>query len=308
MTREAGTRAGTSWLPLLALVAISSIWGLTWVVQKAALQYAGPFVLAAQRCVGGAVALCLVARLTGRPLRVVAPWRMLPIALTQVTGFMAFQNWALVATGAGKAAVLIFTMPVWTLLLAGPVLGERVRGLQWVAAGTALAGLTLIIGPWQLQVGLVGTVLGLAAAVCWATGTVLVKRLRRTQDVDAVVLTTWQMVIGTVPLVAIAFAVPHRPTVWSPAYAASLLFLSLCSTALAWWLWSYILNRLPAWEASLSVIGTPAIAIVSSAVLLGERFRPREVGGMLLIGAGLALLTVAGWRAQRRAPNPSLAR
>jgi drug/metabolite transporter (DMT)-like permease len=47
---------------------------------------------------------------------------------------MIFQTWALVEGGPGKTAVLIFTMPIWTLLLAWPILGERVRGKQWLAA------------------------------------------------------------------------------------------------------------------------------------------------------------------------------
>lgn len=72
---------------------------------------------------------------------------MLAIVLTQVTGFMIFQTWALVEGGAGKTAVLIFTMPIWTLLLVSFFLGERIRGKQWLAAASTLTGLKIFIEP-----------------------------------------------------------------------------------------------------------------------------------------------------------------
>lgn len=291
--RDAGWRAPAA-LALLCL-----IWGLTWVVAKVALGYAPPLALAATRCVGGAIALICVTRASGRRLSLVAPWQTLMIALTQVTGFMGFQTWALVEGGPGKTAVLIFTMPIWMLLLARPVLGERIRGLQWLAALATLAGLTLIIAPWDLRSSVLTQVLGMAAALCWAVATVLVKRLQRSHDVDTLALTTWQMLIGTLPLVVLLWLVPERPTAWGAPYLGCLVFLSVCSTALAWWLWSWVLTRVPAWEASLSVLGTPVVAIVASAIWIGERFRVVEVAGMALIGSGLALLSLVGWLSGR---------
>jgi drug/metabolite transporter (DMT)-like permease len=294
------TNAVRAWAPLLALAALSLIWGATWVVAKEALAYAPPFALAAQRCVGAALSLVLVMKLSGRRMRLVAPGQTLAISLTQVVGFMVFQTWALVESGPGKTAVLIFTMPIWTLLLARLVLGERIRGMQWLAALSTLAGLVLVIAPWSIQASPLGKGLGVAAALCWGVGTVLVKRLRATHDTDLLALTTWQMLLGTVPLLVLAAAIPEAPTQWSASYAGILLFMSLGSTALGWWLWIYILDRVPAWEASLSVLGTPVVAIVSSSLLLGEQFRVREVAGMALIGAGLALLSFFGWLAARR--------
>ena len=71
-------------------------------------------------------------------------------------------------------------------------------------------------------------------------------------------------------------------------------FMPVISTALCWWLWINLLDRVPAWEASLSVLGTPVVAIVSARLMLGGDFRFGEVTGILLIGAGLALLSLIG--------------
>jgi drug/metabolite transporter (DMT)-like permease len=288
------------WLLPLGLFILSVTWGYTWVLAKQALEYAPPFAFAAERCVGGALALFVALKLMGRPFKLIAPGATFTIGLFQMTGFMAFSTWALVEGGPGKTAVLIFTMPIWTLLIAGPILGERVRGKQWLAAASTLTGLVLIIEPWSMQSSLFSKFLGVMAALCWAIGTVLIKRLRSRQLIDLLSLTTWQMLIGSVPLVLLAVLVPEHATDWTAAYIGILAFMSVISTALCWWLWITLLDRVPAWEASLSVLGTPVVAIVSSRLMLGEDFKLSEMMGILLIGTGLALLSLIGWAASRR--------
>lgn len=286
----------------MALLVLSLAWGFTWVLTKQGLAYASPLAFAAQRCVGGALALFLALRLLGRPMRLVAPAKTLIIALVNVAAFLIFQTWALVEGGAGKTAVLNYTMPIWTLLLAWPFLGERIRGLQWLAAISALGGLTLVVEPWNMQTSLLGNVLGLMTALSWAVGTILIKQLRSWCEVDLISLTAWQLLMGAVPLSLLALAVPDRATVWSAPYVGILAFISIVSTALCWWLWIYILDRVPAWEASLSVLGAPVVALLSSRMLLGEEFHATELFGMLLIGVGLALLSLIGGMAGPRSP------
>ncbi|MBI5430515.1 MAG: EamA family transporter [Nitrosomonadales bacterium] len=288
------------WLLPLGLFILSATWGYTWVLAKQALDFAPPFAFAAERSIGGALALFIALKFLGRPLKLIAPGPTLTIGLFQITGFMALSTWALVEGGPGKTAVLIFTMPIWTLLLAWPVLGERVRGTQWLAAISTLAGLLLIIEPWNMHTSLFSKFLGLMAALCWAIGTVLIKRLRSRQAVDLLSLTAWQMLTGAVPLILLAVAVPEHATDWTATYIGILAFMSVVSTAFCWWLWITLLDRVPAWEASLSVLGTPVVAIVSARLTLGEDFSFGEVTGILLIGAGLALLSLIGWAASQR--------
>lgn len=294
------TTRNVRWLLPLGLFTLSLIWGYSWVLAKQALEYAPPFAFAAERSIAGALALFIALRLMGKPLKLVAPGPTLAIGLFQITGFMVFSTWALVEGGPGKTAVLIFTMPIWTLLLAWPILGERIRGTQWLAAASTLTGLLLIIEPWNMHTSLLSKFLGVMAALCWAIGTVLVKRLRATRQVDLLSLTTWQMLLGAVPLVLLALAIPERPTDWTAAYIGLLTFMSVISTAFCWWLWITLLDRVPAWEASLSVLGTPVVAIVSARIAMGEDFSLGEAAGILLIGTGLALLALIGWAASRR--------
>jgi drug/metabolite transporter (DMT)-like permease len=243
----------------------------------------------------------LVLKLSGRPIKLVAPGPTIAIALSQVTGFMLFQSWALMEGGAGKTAVLIFTMPIWTLIMSWPILGERIRGSQWLAAASTLCGLTLIIEPWNMHSGLFGNFLGVMAALSWAVGTILIKRYRAQLPTDLLALTFWQMLLGAIPLTILAVLVPERATQWVPQFIGILAFVSVVSLAGCWLLWLYILNRLPAWEASLSVLGTPVVAILSSRLIMGEAFKPIKIAGIVLIASGLALLSLLGWLASRRA-------
>lgn len=284
---------------VLALITLTLIWGYSWVTAKMALHYVAPFAFAAQRACIGTIALFAALAITRRSLRLHLPWQMAVYGLVQTGLFLALQSWALVEGGAGKTSVLIFTAPIWTLLLAWPLLGERVRGSQWLAAATTLIGLTLIIAPWQLEASPLVKILGVATALTWAVSTIIVKRIGQ-RGVDMINLNAWQMAFGALSLIAVAAVVPEPATRWTGEYVALLIFTSLISTGLGWFLWFYILERLPAWEASLSVLGVPVVAIIASRLQLGETSTGVELAGMLLIGTGLALLSVFNWRQQRR--------
>lgn len=284
----------------LGILLLSLLWGYTWVISKQALDFAPPLTLTFIRVAGGAAALFLALKLLGKPLRLPAPRAVLLISLCQVAAFMLLQTFSLKLGAAGKTAVLVYTMPIWTLLLAWPMLDEKVRGAQWLAVGGMLTGLFLIIEPWNLQSAWVSNVCGIGAAVCWATGTVLVKKLRRQSKVSLLALTAWSNLIGSVPVALIAGFSDEPPVRWAPEFIAIILVLTLISTAFCWWLWTSILDRVPAWEASLLVLGTPVIAIACSRVILNEAFSQYEIAGILLIGAGLVLLSFVSWLRERQ--------
>lgn len=285
---------------LLALLLLTLIWGYTWVLLKLALAYAAPFVFSALRSLVSTVVVFLALILMRRPLRPVAPLKTFLLGATNIGAFLLFQTWALVEGGPGKTSVLIFTMPIWTLLLAWAFLGERVRGGQWLAASSTFVGLLLIIAPWTLHASLFSKALGLMAGISWALGTIMLKRWRQDLAADLLTLTAWQMAFGTLVLLAVAVLVPEPATQWTPQFIAILAILAVISSALSWFLWFYVLERLPAWQASLSVLGIPVVASLASRLQLNEAVAPLELAGMLAIGGGLALLSFLNWRAERR--------
>ena len=286
------------------IVVLSLLWGYTWVLAKQALEFAPPLTMTFMRVAGGAIALFGALWLLRQPMALPAARHVTLISLCQVVGFMLLQTLSLNYGAAGKTAVLVYTMPIWTLLLAWPLLGERVRGGQWIAVVGILIGLLLIIEPWHLQSDWLSNTLGVGAAICWALGTVLVKKLRQQKRVNLLGLTAWTNLVGSVPLGLIAAYADEPPVQWTVVFVVIILVLTIVSTAFCWWLWTSILDRVPAWEASLLVLGTPVIAIICSRLLLNEAFNPVEIAGILLIGSGLLLLSFFSWLRERRRDAP----
>ena len=124
--------SGSPRLALLALALLSLIWGYNWVVMKQVIQYVDPFDFSAIRTMLGAATLFVVLVALRRPLGLKAVREVALLGVLQTGAFTALIQWALVAGGAGKTAVLVYTMPFWVIPMAWWVLGERVRGLQWL--------------------------------------------------------------------------------------------------------------------------------------------------------------------------------
>jgi len=225
-----------------------------------------------------------------RPVRPKAVGLTALLGVLQTAGFLGLMTWALQGEGAGKTAILTYTMPFWLLLMAWVFLGERLKGFQWVAVIVALAGLILVLSPWEMTGGW-SPFMAIGGALCWALSAIVAKLLRKRHEVDLLSLTAWQLFLGSLPLVVVG-AVTWSPPVWSGTFIYGLAFTVLAGNCLAWILWLYILSALPAGTAGLGMLLTPVIGITASWIQLGERPGGMEGAGMLLIVAAL-LLTVA---------------
>ena len=279
-------------LAVVALILMSLIWGYNWVVMKQVIRYVDPFDFSAIRTLFAAVALFIVVLIARRPLRPVALRPLLLLGLLQTAAFTALIQWALVSGGAGKTAILVYTMPFWLIPLAWWLLGERVRGVQWVATAVAAVGLVLILDPWSMTGSVMGNVLAVGGGLTWALSTVVAKRMRRDHEFDLLSMTAWQMLFGSLALCVVALLVPSRPIDPTPYFFGALIYNAVFATALAWLLWLYVLQNLPAGVAGLSALGIPLIGALSGWIELGERPSVGEFSGMALICLALALTSL----------------
>jgi drug/metabolite transporter (DMT)-like permease len=279
------------------MVAMVAIWGYSWVAMKIALRHADPFYFAALRvAIGSALLFAIVVVRRGR---IALPSYRLAVTLgvLQVALFVGLSQLALLRAGPGKTSVLVFTMPFWMIVFAHFMLRERMRAPQWLAVALGFAGLMLIIQPWALT-DLVASLLAVAAGAVWAISAVLSKRWP--VSADPLVFTAWQLLFGFVALALVAALNPHARIEWTGEFIAALLFTAILATAVAWWLWTYVLAHTPAGIAGLNSLGIPAIAVLTSAIQLGERPPPLELAGMLLIAVALALLAASGTKTGAR--------
>ncbi len=281
----------------VALMVLTAIWGYNWVVMKSALEFAGAFQFAALRTVLGAVCLFAVIIYMRKPLRVREMPTLMVLGLMQTSGFTGLLIWALVEGGAGKTAVLTYTMPFWVMVLAWPLLGEKLRGLQWPAAVLSSMGMLFILDPMHLGTDTFSMFLAVMSGVFWAMSVIVAKKLhQREPDLDLLTLTAWQMLFGSVPLAIAALMIPAPEIQWTPYFIGAVIFNAVFCNALAWLLWLYALQRLSAGVASMSSMLAPVIGVVAAWIQLNEVPSTTELIGMALIAASLVIISIISIR------------
>ncbi len=280
-----------------ALLILTVFWGYNWVVMKGALQYAGPFQFAALRTFLGALVLFVVIYFTKRPFGLKEFPTMLVLGLLQTIGFTGLLVWALVEGSAGKTAVLTYTMPFWVMLLAWPMLGEKVQGWKWLAVILAVVGMVLIFDPLHIKADGFSMFLALCSGVSWALSAIISKKLHlKSPHLDLLNLTAWPMLLGSIPMVIIAMVVPAPTIQWSSYFVFAVLYNVFLSGALAWLLWLYALQRLPAGVASMASMLAPIIGVMSAWAKLTEEPNTFELIGMALIAFALIVISIVTMR------------
>lgn len=282
---------------LLGFVLLVLVWAYNWIVVKNALHYVGAFDFAAHRSAIGALTLFAILLFSRQPLQPPPLLPTLVLGVLQTTGYMLLMNLALINGGAGKVAVLAFTMPFWTLFWAWLVLRERIVGVQWLAIALAFVGMWVIVDPLQLHGTLLSKLLAVGAGLVWAAATVYAKWLRPRLQSGVLSLTAWQMALGTVPLYLVAWIVPQAPLQPRPYFWFALLYAGVLASGLGWWMWMRVLQRVPAGTASLNALAIPVVAVCAAWVEHGEQPAASELVGMLLVAMALGLLS---WFAARR--------
>jgi len=283
-----------------ALVFLTLIWGMNFMAMKFGLQYAHPVIYNIERTWVASALVFGVLLWERRPLKPESWTAVIVTGFFQTTINTGAITMALAGGGAGRTAVLVFTMPFWTMLIAWPVLHERVRGSQWFAVGFALAGLVLVVEPWNWQGELAPKLWATLSGFGWAAGTVATKYFQRHRHIDMLNLIAWQMVAGIIPISLIPLVYPLPPAQWNGIYVSALLYTGVIATGIGFILWTAILAWLPAGTASLNMFAIPVIALVSSMLVFGERLSAGEWLGIASIGAGLAIVSVRAWLSGRR--------
>lgn len=278
---------------LALLVVLTLVWGTNWPLFAFAVREISVWTFRAVAVLLAGLTLLAVARARGQSLRI--PREYWPTIVVATFFYLVIWNiastYAAILIPSGQAAVLGFTMPLWSALISWAVLHERLGGrmlLGLLFGGAAV--LLLMLPSLQAYVSApLGFALGLGAGLGWAVGTLILKRGHVV--VPAIVLTGWQLLITAVPTTIGALILgdgqwfmPSWQTLVVVAYIA-LVPMSIGNVA-----WFAIVGMLPVNVAGLSSIMVPMVAMASGALVHGEPLGPVQWAAMLCCGVSLWLV------------------
>jgi len=286
-----------------AVLLVTVIWGVNYVVVKAALAEAPPVAFQALRF--SVASLLLLGFLRWREGGIGLRRRdILPMALLGFVGFGAYQAlWSLglVETTAGNSALIVAATPVLTILISASIGTDRLTPSRALGAAISFGGVLVVVGASAAVGGgnVLGDALTLAAALCWAIYVSFgANALRRLSPLRA---TTWTVTFGTLALWPLALLELTQAGGFRLAADGwlAVLFSGLLSVAVANVLVFHAIKLLGPVRISAFQFLSPVVAVVVGALWLHEAIRFGQIVGGLLIGAGILVL--------RRAPRRTAA-
>jgi drug/metabolite transporter (DMT)-like permease len=281
-------------LPLLSLVAVTAVWGVTFVQVKDAVELYPLFAFLALRFAIGTLTLAPAAR----RLRSLDPqgvsWGLVA-GLVLAAGYTV-QTAGLERTTASSAGFITGLFVVLTPLLATMFFGVRLGLVTWAGVALALVGLALLSGVDTGELG--GDLLVLGAALAFAVHIILLERVAA--GYDAVAFTLLQMVAAAVSLTVVAVALgqlelPRGWTVWG-----ALLVTGVFASALGFLVQTWAQQRTTATRTALALTMEPVWAGFFGYTLAGDRLGAAGWAGAALIMAGIVLSEPAAADALQR--------
>jgi O-acetylserine/cysteine efflux transporter len=274
---------------LAVLVAV--IWGLAFVASRLALDELSPALMTAMRFAIAALP-CLFVR---RPN---VPWRVLiAISATLFLGQFLAQSWGIAhGVPVGLASVIVQSQALFTVAFAAVAFREIPTGMQVAGIAVAAIGLLMICGTVGFDFSVGAFAVLMISPVSFAIGNLL---LRQAREVPMFDLFAWLCLVPPLPLLALAFAVDGPQATWHALWQmsltgwASMLFVGVISTCIAYWLWGRLLRDHTAAQVVPFALLVPFVGAAASSIVFGERFGPLRLAGMVTVVCGIAIMLLS---------------
>jgi drug/metabolite transporter (DMT)-like permease len=281
---------------LLYAIAVSVIWGLSFLSTKVAIVVLPPMTLAAARFIVAVVLLLALAlgvrenlslRLRDAPLMALS-------GLMGVTIYFLCENNGIAILTASESSLVIATIPVLTMLVERIAFGTRLRARSYVGAILSFGGVALIVLPslGARSSALAGFLFMGGAAVAWVVYALLTKPLA--PKYGRIGISFWQSLFGLLGCLPFALAESSAWKGFGLSVALNVLYLGLFCSALGYWLYIAALGTLGAGTTSVFLNLVPVVSVGAAFLLLGERLGVMSlVGGAVAVG-GVYLATSSG--------------
>ena len=257
------------------LAVVTLLWGLNWPVMKTGVSFVGPMTFRSASMIGGLLVLLALIWRQGQSLRVPREYwgELFAIAAANMAVWYVFAMYGVAQLASGRAAILGYTLPIWSAIWGILLFGDRASGRLWFGVAAALTGvLLLLINEFGAMTGRpIGTISMLLAAACWGYGSHLMRRRR--QATPVLVITFWSLVLSLFSCGSLAFLferdgwtrLPSRLEWGAILYNAVLVF----GLVQVWWF--RLATILPPVASGLSVMLIPVVGVFSAMLLLGEQ-------------------------------------
>ena len=280
-------------LAYLALGAVCIIWGTTYLALRVGVTQFPPFLFSGIRFLIAGPILLAIVFIFGK---VSFPTRKI-ILQQAVSGLLlcafgvGIVGWSEMYVSSGLAAIICSVMPIWVILINLAFTSDDQPAFPVVLGLLiGLAGIIIIFGEHLSDFSepsyLVGISMTFAGNICWAFGTVWVKK--KTVSTDPFLAAGLQMLFGGMFLIPMSLVFDSYVAIhWSGDMVAALIYLILFGSVAAYACYSYAIKKLPMTTVSLYAYINPIVAVILGAVILHERLNMRIAIGILVTLAGI---------------------
>ena len=275
-------------LDILMAISVAVIWGMGFIVSKAAMGHFSPILLMALRFTLTAVCLSLIFR---PPVRLFKDLFWVALVSAAIQYSLTFNG--VRGIDASTAALLVQLEVPFGLLLAWMLLGDRIRLKQVFGIFVSFLGAIFILGEPRLDGRLVYAFMVIGGAFTWAVGQVMIKKMGQ---LNGFALISGVALFAT-PQLFIASALfetgqlEQIVTASAPEWLA-VVYLGLVMTALGYGLWYHLLGRYTVNQVMPFLLLLPVTSVIGGIVFLEEVLTLKvAIGGMLAI-LGVAIITI----------------
>ncbi|MGH9160675.1 MAG: EamA family transporter [Vicinamibacteraceae bacterium] len=293
-------------LAYAAFLAVCLLWSTTYLGIKVALETIPPFLLGGTRFLVSGTLLALLIRTRGAGLPKPAAWPTFALVGLLLLGVgNGGVMFAEQVVSSGMAAVMVATTPFWMVGI-GALLPRGERITRRILGGLVLgfAGVLLLAWPDLRDGAASGSLGGLLAleVACagWATGTILAKR--RHTDQNPFGAAAIQMLAGGAAMLLLSMMLGEwRAVTLTARSATALVYLTIAGSLVGFACYVYAVRHLPVSTVSLYAYVNPVIAVGLGALLLSEPVTLAMILAMLLILAGMGVVSAPSGSAAVRA-------
>lgn len=286
---------GMSRTQFINLVLITIFWGVNWPIMKMAVTEYPPMTFRGLSVIIGLIFLAFYMKM--RRINFEVPrkewWLILRLGILNMVVWHVCLMLALPSLNSGRAAVIGYTMPVFSALWGVAIYKQKVTKLHASCILIAFAGVALLL--WEEFSALSGTpkaaLILLFATGCWAIGT---QQLRRANtDLHIITIAFWMTVATAVAIFVLAVTREHSQ--WhmpSIAVNAAIIYNGVIVFAFCHTAWAFLARTLSPVASSISISLIPVIGLLSGAYFLGEALNWQDGIAVAFIGSAIIVTLI----------------